>query len=295
MLESKILETRLINKESSFVGSSVSKCANKFQQFITNKKQALELNSNPDSNIATPELIDNKSTDLNISFENFMREIVQYKLDIHRVSSMQKAYFNQIQCYDTLENEIRSKILKTENDIHEYEINFGNEKLIRLHREQLEVKATEVNTLPSKTILKRKLTEMETNIVNLENNIQMANTKITARYKQFQILLDCLNQLNDKLPLIEDNEGLGTNIGTSSGGHETMNVEEEEEEVRERDNDRETSVAAAVTNASSSSRNNANKMTESDELNENEIENDNLLSPENDQHEEGEAVEEEDI
>lgn len=242
MLESKILETRLINKESSFVGSSVSKCATRFQQLLTNKKQLLELSRNPESTTNNLDSIEKKSKELNLSLEHYIREIVQYKLDIHRVSSTQKAYFHQIQCYNDLENEIRSKILKTEYDISEYEVNFGNEKLIRLHREHLEVKASEVNKLPSKNILKRKLHEMETNIINLEKNIEMANSKVSARYKQFQSLLDCLDQLNDNLPLIEDNDGStnGNDSGVIQSRSHDGGTLDEEEEVRERDNDRET-------------------------------------------------------
>lgn len=271
MLESKILETRLINKESSFVGSSVSKCASRFKTLISNKTKLLELelksiipssadslSKSPDKTASSNVTITNVklptsqiqskesiTKDLNISLENYVRELVQYKLDINKVSSIEKSYVNQVSCYNTIENEIRSKILSTENDIKNLEKKFINEKLIRLHREQLEMKAMEVNKLPSKQFLKRKINDIESSIISIESDIQLADSKIMARNKQFHALLESINDLQNKLPMIEETEqgggsgsgGMNINSNNTVTGVDGLNNEEEEEEVRDRESE----------------------------------------------------------
>jgi uncharacterized protein YaaR (DUF327 family) len=218
MLDNKILENRLILRESSFVGSSVSRCASKFQALINSKR---------DTNTIEKSILD-----------NFLREIELYKLDIMKGKNILDSFDNQLSSYDTVEGEVKSKISATEDNIIELERNFRNEKLIRLHREKLEAKGDEVKAYPSRHFLKRKIQNLEENISSAEDNIISVNHRISIRNKQFTSLLKSIEELQSKL--IEDIEI--TPIENSA-----MEEDGEDDEIVERDNDRDHEDEKAVT------------------------------------------------
>lgn len=209
MLDGKTLETRLLLKESTFVGSSVSKCASKLQSLTTSK-----------------------STQDMTSLDSFVREMLQYKLDIVKVDHIQSAYDRQIEAYNVTEQEINEKIREIEGTIFELETQFKNAKSIRSHREQLEKKAAKVNSLPSQSQLKRKLDSLDENVRDTEASLSAMNARITARHAQFGSLLKCISDLQSKL--VEENEGMDEGDAVEATGVD----EEIDEEVREREDDR---------------------------------------------------------
>ena len=213
-MDSKILETRLILKESSFVGSSVSKCAAKLQS-LTNAKSVQDFTS----------------------FDSFVREVLQYKLDIAKVEHIHGSHDRQIEAYNATEQDINEKIKEIEGTIFELETQFKNAKSIRLHREQLEKKATGVNSLPSQNQLKRKLDQLDSNILDTEASLSAMNARIAVRYNQFGSLLKCINDLQSKL--IEESEGVEEGdamdaVGADEDGDDEVRTRGRDDEVEEK-------------------------------------------------------------
>lgn len=205
-MDSKILETRLILKESSFVGSSVSKCASKLQS-----------------------LVNAKTTQDLIPFDSFIREMLQYKLDVTKVEHIQYSHDRQIEAYNAMEQDINEKIKEIEETIFELETQFKNTKSIRLHREQLEKKATVVHSLPSQSQLKRKLDQLDASVHETEASLTAMNSRIAIRYNQFGSLLKCIGDLQSKL--VEESEGIDESEMVDGAGAD----DDGDEEVRERD------------------------------------------------------------
>jgi len=206
-MDSKILENRLVLKESSFVGSSVSKCAAKLQSLTTAKQDVT-------------------------SFDSFVREVLQYKLDIAKVDHIHCSHDRQMEAYNATEQDINEKIKEIEGTIFDLETQFKNAKSIRLHREQLEKKAAGVNSLPSQNQLKRKLDQLHNNIFDTETSLSAMNTRISVRYNQFGNLLKCITDLQSKL--IEENEGVEEGDATEAAGGADLD-DGDDEVVRTRD------------------------------------------------------------
>jgi hypothetical protein len=95
MIENKILESRLILKESSFVGSSVSKCANRLMVFSMSYKSET---AKEDSNA-------------------YLREITGYKLDMLKARNMTGAYRKELHAYEETSEKIVAEIRLAEAHI----------------------------------------------------------------------------------------------------------------------------------------------------------------------------------
>lgn len=182
------MENRLILKETTFVGSNISKIASKFQHFI--KSKAI-------SAMNTASELEIK--DLEMCLESLCREVEQYSIDMKKVAAMQVICSLQIHDYYMIAKQTENEIDETENNIIDLDQIFNNEKLIRSHRERVEALANQFNQLPCRSHSKRKLDALEESIAITEDNLQAIRGRIACRFNQFASVLQQLSDLQLKL------------------------------------------------------------------------------------------------
>ena len=207
-MDNKLLETRLLTRESTIggsVGSSVSRCSAKFQSLV----QSLE--SNTGSN----------------AVDSFVREILLYKLDTSKCEHVFNACDEEIAAYHELELTIKNDIAQTRQGNVHLEIELDHERQIRTHRETLESDAKQVNALPTRASLKRKIDNTNANIDSVNESLRAVDGRIGQRQQQFTALLQTIADLQSKL--LDEEEFVPATAGEIE--------EEEEEEFREDEGD----------------------------------------------------------
>ena len=215
-MDPKVVESRLVLKESSFVGSGVSKCALKYQALTTSSRKS-----------QSPENDEEKSK----VTDSFVREMMAYRLDIIKAGHIYDAHCNQMVSYEQIEHEINQNITAAEANILQLEESYMNEKHIRVHREELESKAKEVNLLPNRAILKRKIDDLEAKLNAVDESMTTVNNRILSRHAQFQSLLGAISDLQS--PLVEEIETVPTDEPSKGPGE----GDEADDDYRERGED----------------------------------------------------------
>ena len=223
-MDPKVVESRLVLKESSLVGSGVSKCALKYQALVTSSRKS-----------QSPENDEEKSK----VTDSFVREMMAYRLDIIKAGHIYDAHCNQMVSYEQIEHEINQNITAAEANILQLEESYMNEKHIRVHREELESKAKEVNLLPNRATLKRKIDDLEAKLNAVDESLTTVNNRILSRHAQFQSLLGAISDLQS--PLVEEMETLPTEEPSKGPGE----GDEAEDDYRERGEDGDGDIAVA--------------------------------------------------
>jgi predicted nucleic acid-binding Zn-ribbon protein len=212
-MDNKCLEYRLLTRESTVggsVGSSVSRCAAKFNS-LTNSKRAAD--EKRDDNVSG-------------SLDSFIREVYMYRLDIGKTQHMLDSYSQEMESYHSLEKEIAEKINSTRTTIQQLETELDQERQIRAHREELEEKAKAVNQLPTRAHLKRKIDAVTENMQSLSEAAASVDARLAQRQRQFSSLLQCIADLQNKL--IEEEEATAAQGG--EGANEDDDVENDRED-----------------------------------------------------------------
>lgn len=198
-LDSKVLETRLLTKESGIANSTLAKCA-------------IQLNKIIQSRTGEIDKIDACALD------SFVREVIQVKLEMTKMSKAVRASEIQIESFKKIESEIEDKILSTQGQIAALEIELEQEQLIRAHRETLEEKSVHVNALPTRSSLKRKIDAVDDDLKTVNEALQKSDNRIQQRHKQFVGMLLSMTELQSKLKeddeivLEPDNDGVDEEV-----------------------------------------------------------------------------------
>lgn len=192
----KVLESRLVTKDTVISGPCLSRCALKFQAFSKSK-----ISSEP----------------ANSALDNFIRDVKLYKQDILNTKQIFLTCEKQIQAYHRSENEIRSEIVSTQTNISKFQQDLEHQKAIRKSREDLEIRATEVNTFDSRSMLKRKIDDVEEKLAAVHTSSSVDDGRIAQRRKQISDLMQAITALQQ--PLVEEE---------SSAPSETMNEGDDE-------------------------------------------------------------------
>jgi predicted transcriptional regulator len=166
-MDQRILEQRLLTKDSAFGVVSVTKCAAKLQQV---KQVPFEKNE----------------------VENFMKEILLLKLDTDRSWKVSDVLTEQSKEYDLLEQEILRKIAVAKQNTTNLNEDLSRQVDISVHRSACEHIGVLVNQLPSKSSLKRKIDAIDEDTRQTESMIATLNSEIQWRYGQFKILSDAI-------------------------------------------------------------------------------------------------------
>jgi hypothetical protein len=187
-MDHKILEQRLITKDSVLAAPSLSKCAVKLSALRSNLSDKVAL-------------------------EAFLREVILFKIESDKACKTFDSYALQKAEYEALENQIKEKTNETREEIDFLREKLRQEKEIRKHRLKVEEFAVDVNKHKSKSYLKRKIADVEESLDATNQNLRQIDIDILARKSQFDALSKALLDLESQLILENDD-----NDDESDGG-----------------------------------------------------------------------------
>ena len=199
-MDQKLIEMRLMTKDSAFLKSdpSIGHCAEKLHPL--------------------------RNGGSNAALESFFRELLLFKLDLEKSYMILEVKKKQNNEYEGLEKKIEEDIANAKSNVVRLEEQFQQEKQIRKHRLEAEALAKDVNTYPTRGILKRNIEALE--LTRKENNDSLATIEgeISKRKKMFASLNQIISdlQLTYQAEQVEEEE-------------EEEEDEEERQDVRERD------------------------------------------------------------
>lgn len=186
-MDMKLLEKRLLTRDSVLASSSVSKCALRLQQFLV----ALQANDQSDS-------------DTEQAKGALIRELALYKLEIGQAVEGALMCEREMDESRAIEKSIEEEIHAAELDINNLTQELNEQKRIRKHKEECELLAKLVNTLPPKSAVMKDIVKAEDALNKLREQSQSAEYRVSMRKKQFQVLLQSIFDM--KQNIAEDSE-----------------------------------------------------------------------------------------
>ena len=126
----------------------------------------------------------------------------------------------QLTEYSYLEENIEEKIRKTKENIDFLQGKLIEEQKIREHRSNCEQLAADVEQYPSRSILKRKIDQVESSTSNNESLLQAIEADIQQKRTQFEIMLQSISQLQKCIIPEEDKEKAETDAAIDETGQE---------------------------------------------------------------------------
>lgn len=169
-LDNKILEMRLLYKDSVISMPSITKCAKQLNLYQKNLKDIALL-------------------------EGFLNESLSYKLEVDKTMEVFAMLEAQEREYDELETVIQNKINVTRNNIILSEEELKQQLLIRSHRLECEHVAAIVNKRPSCSVLKRKIDSITNSLEGTKNSIEQVSSEIANKKALYDILLKAMEDL----------------------------------------------------------------------------------------------------
>jgi hypothetical protein len=212
-LENKILEQRLIYKDSVVGISSLSRCT---KSLLTVKTAAEEESGK--------------------SLEGFVRELLLFKLEVNKASKALQSIEAQQLEYTHIENDINQARISAQNDITSLNTQLLQEQEMRKHRLTCEEIAVDVNKQSARSFLKRKMHDLNDSVSDTTKTLDRFESEIKIRREQYDQLLHSLRALEEKV-FDDDNvqiDGIEEDIDLDNN----FRSDREERMVRSEDNER---------------------------------------------------------
>ena len=211
MLEAKVLESRLVTKDSTVGGSSVAKIAKSLRDY----HKALKHRPCNDESVRD-------------SYDIFVRDTMLYRLEVGKLNKILKVCDIENDNYISQEIEIQKESAEAINKMAELQKELEVQKKIRSYTEKCEAKAKVVNELPVQYITKRHIDECDNSIKNMTSTLEIYDDRIRKRVKQYGDMMLSIDVLCQ--PLEEPN---------CTDTNNTAEEEEEDEEDIDNRNDNE--------------------------------------------------------
>eukprot|EP01040_Poterioochromonas_malhamensis_P002475 gene2475-2632_t len=174
-LENKILEQRLIYKDSVIGVSSLSRCAKALSCFKVSKEGD------------------------KAALESFVREILLFQLELNKSQRILKSTENQHLEYEQIQNDILQAIDTTKQEIQNINLELSQARLIRQHRLECENAAQTVTKFQPRSYLNKKMEELNESLSLCEKRKSLYNNQVSQRQSQFNNLICSLGVLEKKL------------------------------------------------------------------------------------------------
>lgn len=210
-IDTKILEHRLITKDSVRGSASISRSAEKLAVIGSSD-----------------------STDRHV-LESFIREMVMFRMETDKSCRTYESYEKQVSEYNELQQTVVTRTDNTTKDIENLRIKLHQENEIRRHRLTCEGYAEDVNKHKSGSYLKRNIMQIEENILETKKKLESTDQDIKTRKSQFDSLLTALLDLESQIIQTIDEENDSDGEGYDERG------------AQRREEDPETEVGVAVT------------------------------------------------
>jgi hypothetical protein len=217
--DTKILESRLLTRESAIGGSSLSRCALKFQQYMGSYENLSSQNVNILANSPPADGTGSRSSSSLGEYEALCREVMLYQLEMKKYDEIYQMYDEEThgKCslsspsffsssslllfidYEVLEKEIQQKILGTQESIDHLTTELIQQKSLRRHRDECENLAKIVNSVPSCDISKRKIAHLEEEIGKVNEQIAAQEAREKLRFRQFKLISQAIADMSRSL------------------------------------------------------------------------------------------------
>ncbi len=173
-MDTKILEQRLITKDSVRGSASISRTAERLSSLRTNLSDKVAL-------------------------ENFLREITMLRLEIDKSCRTYDSYAKQVAEYRELQDNVNEQSHGAAREIEHLKIQREQENRIRSHRRVCELYAQEVNTHKRRSYLERNISQLEENLAHTKKGMETTQIDIRTRKGQFDLLLTALMDLESQI------------------------------------------------------------------------------------------------
>merc|ERR1712223_79432 len=119
---------------------------------------------------------------------------------------VQKVTLQEANNYDNLVMKIEEKIEKTKIEIDEVKLELEHAKKIRRNRLEYDAMANYINSSMNRSVTGAKIEEIRSEIMKLKEEEELVNDKFQHRQKQFLVLLQSVNRLQEMLDedMVED-------------------------------------------------------------------------------------------
>ena len=214
-LDAKILESRLVTRDSTVGGSSVFRIAKSLKEYH-------------DALIQSPA----NEQAVKLAKDVYTRDVLTYQLEVSKVDKMLQLCDVENDNYQKQEAEMQDEIVVAVTKIADSEQDLGVQKRIRSFTEKCESKAALVNELPVQSVLKRQIEDCDITLEKLAATYEVVEARLQKRVRQYEGLMDAIQTLSS--PLVESS-GTGIAGGAGAGLTEGGDAEEDEEEDDERD------------------------------------------------------------
>ncbi len=173
-IDTKILEQRLITRDSVRGSASISRSAERLANFRS-----------PIVN--------------NVVVENFLREIAMFRAETEKSCRAYDSYKLQVVEYQKLQNSVSVKAGDAVRDIDQLKVRLEQENMIRSHRTVCEAQALKVNRHKNRSYLNRNIAQIEDNVAHTLKRLESINHEISTRKVQFDSLLTALLDLESQI------------------------------------------------------------------------------------------------
>lgn len=160
--------------------------------------------------------------------DGFFREMLLYKLEIGHTLKSAHVLTKQLKEYSMLEQRIENQIKSTKDSIVRLQISLEQEQKIRKHRLECEEIAETVDSFPSRSTLKRKISQIESRVSTTQSLLKAVESEIQLKKAQFDQLLQTIDDLKRQGSIEEEKD--------KAAAESTTENTEEEEESNDRSN-----------------------------------------------------------
>lgn len=214
----KILEARLLTRDSAVTGSTVTKCALRLQQLMA----AIQ---NPES----------KRDESDEALEAFCRDLLLYKVEMGKFDQAFNMLDNEALEYSGLEANIEAKIEETTQSINTLTQDLIQQKKLKQHREECEALSRIVNLVPSTRKILASTDVVHEEIDRLEEQLASTESVEKLRSRQVNLLLQSIADITQSLD--EENDMQKQLLKLQQSVHNQTQDDDEVNEDVDRDDD----------------------------------------------------------
>jgi chromosome segregation ATPase len=175
-------------------------------------------------------LLSNETNGTNDISEKLIRDILTYKLDMAKLKHIYTSCDEEIAAYQELFNDIENQIIGSQNEIKQLDDELNQQQQIRKHREECELLAIQINALPNLNKLEGSIKVINRNLIEVKDAILAIDGKIDQRSKQYDILMQAIADMQNKLN--DDDDVLLDTIEEDDYADEDVRIGEDVEDSR---------------------------------------------------------------
>eukprot|EP00640_Fibrocapsa_japonica_P004365 CAMPEP_0113941930 /NCGR_PEP_ID=MMETSP1339-20121228/7754_1 /TAXON_ID=94617 /ORGANISM="Fibrocapsa japonica" /LENGTH=228 /DNA_ID=CAMNT_0000946215 /DNA_START=24 /DNA_END=710 /DNA_ORIENTATION=- /assembly_acc=CAM_ASM_000762 len=216
--DEKVLQQRLVSKETVFLGTSISRIAARFHAFLGAVQQEGE--ADEDAHPA-------KKQRCEAAYDVTQRELQLYSLEVAKAQIVSLGAEHEIEAYKSRGKEIEEKVKKEAEKVEQLKAQLEEEKEIQRRKEEYEALAKVANALPPQAKTTAEIAKIRDQLQSLEKDSSLMSQEVDLRGKQFRTLLQSVADL--QATFREDKEMEALKKGADAGAKVKKESEEDDQ------------------------------------------------------------------